>query len=158
MKYFNSNRSIAICAAIVAVLVAIVIVAERSEAPTQKPTQETLGQTEQVNKQTGTNEEDAVVSPDINTQEFKLSSSNVSCSTTTVNGTTIRNCSGNVRVIPRAQADMDPGLYKINEQTKLLKNGIEQDLNTLQQLAENQTTVRLKLAEGNIDTLAEIRY
>ncbi len=158
MSLFNSNRSIAIFAAIVAILVSIVVLAARTEAPSQRPTQPTIAQSEQVNDQTGGSDDLASIQPDINTQEFKLSSSSVSCSTTTNNGATSHTCSGNVRVIPRAQADMEPGLYKINEQTKLTKNGVEQDLTTLQQLADSQTTVRLKLVNGSIDTLAEIRY
>ena len=111
---------------------------------------------EQLNDDT---EGDIAVEPNVNTQEFRLTASNVSCSSTSINGVETRNCSGNIRVIPRAQADMEPGLYKINEQTKLLHDGQAQDLNMLQQLAQNQyAIVRLKLAEGSNDTLAEISY
>lgn len=143
-----------IIAAAALVLVGIVI-GKQVEAPSEQNTSADVQPNEQ---KSNVEEGDTNVQPDINTQEFKLTSSNVSCSTTTVNGVTSKSCSGNIRVIPRAQADMEPGLYKINEQTKLLHEGVEQDLNSLQQLSQNQTVVTLKLSDGSVDTLAEIRY
>jgi hypothetical protein len=151
-----NRRTVLIFLAVLIILVVISFFAGRhAAAPTEQKPATASASPEQVNSQ---NEGDTPVQPDINNQEFKLAGSNVSCSTSTVNGSTSRNCSGNIRVIPRAQADMEPGLYKINEQTKLIHNGAEQDLNSLQQLSQADTTVRLKLADGSIDTLREISY
>ena len=140
---------------IVALLVYIIVDSRKADAPSEQNSDTSTQTNEQKSNQT---EGDTDVKPDLNTQQFKLTGSNVNCSTSTVNGVTSRSCSGNIRVIPRAQTDMEPGLYKINEQTKLLHDGAEQDLNSLQQLSQNQTVVTLKLATGSEDTLAEIRY
>lgn len=147
---------------IVLVLVAVAAVflytffnSRQANAPSEQNSGITSQPDEQIiNEQQG----DISVEPNINTEEFKLTGSNVNCSTSTVNGATSRSCSGNIRVIPLARPGMEPGLYKLNEQTKLLHDGTEQDLNSLQQLSQNQTTVRLKLADGSSDMLAEIRY
>lgn len=96
--------------------------------------------------------------PDINNEVFKLVGSNVSCSTTEVNGAVSRICSGNIRIVPINNDSMSAGLYKINEQTKLLGGGQEQDLTNLQQLSQDQTQVRLTLSDGSEEMLAEIRY
>lgn len=146
---------IVLAVALIAALVYIFVNNKRAEAPSAQNTGTPTRPAEQKGNE---DEGDVAVEPDINTQEFKLTGSNVSCSTNTVNGATSRSCSGNIRVIPRAQADMEPGLYKINEQTKLLHNGQEKDINSLQQLSQAQTIVTLKLAGGSADTLAEIRY
>lgn len=102
--------------------------------------------------------ESTSIKPNPNNQEFQLTSANLSCSSSTINGASSHSCSGNISAVPIAQSDVQPGLYKINEQTKLLRGNREQDLSSLQQLAQNNTIVRLKLVEGSNDTLAEIRY
>lgn len=148
---------------IIIVVVAVAVVAaaagfvqgRRVQAPAEQNTAVPSQSDEQISKD---KEGASFVEPDINNQEFKLTGSNVNCSTSTVNGVTASSCTGNIRVIPRAQSDMEPGLYKINEQTKLISKGVSQDLNSLQQLSQNQTVVRLKLAAGSSDTLAEISY
>ncbi len=113
---------------------------------------------EQINGSPDPSEENRFMQPDINNEEFILTASNVSCSTTEVNGVSSRSCSGNIHIVPKAHGAPSAGLYKINEHTKLLHDGQEQDLNTLQQLAQNQTPVRLTLAPGSEELLAEIRY
>lgn len=144
---------------IVGVVVLSFVLGKRASAPNEQSTGNASAAPEQ---QTGDDQVEGEgvipVMPDINTQEFRLTASNVSCSTTNVNGVESRSCSGNVHVVPRGQSDMEPGLYKINEQTRLLHNGVEQDLNSLQQLSQSDVTVRLQLASGSEDTLAEIRY
>ncbi len=162
MRYSTTMRGHTMKLIVLAILVvvgAVIVsffVGKRAQAPSEQPTRETTTQPEQ---QTGQNEEVAPVTPNVNTQEFRLTASYVSCSTTTIYGVESRSCSGNIRVVPRGQADMEPGLYKINEQTKLLHNGVEQDLATLQELAQSNVTVRLKLIEGSDeDMLAEINY
>jgi hypothetical protein len=143
--------------ALLAVLAYSIYASRHTSAPSPssgvKPAKSNEQQIKEENNPGATN-----VQPDVNTQEYKLAASNVSCSTTTINGTTSRNCSGNIQVTPRAQSDMQPAVYKINETTKLLHNGQEQDLNSLQQLSQSQTIVHLKLAAGSSDTLAEITY
>lgn len=96
--------------------------------------------------------------PDINNQEFIMTGSTVNCSTTEVNGQKSRSCSGNIHIVPAVDESHDPALYKINEQTRLLHDGQEQDLNTLQQLSQNRAKVRLTLADGSEEMLKEIRY
>lgn len=98
--------------------------------------------------------EQLAVTPDINNEEFILVSTAVTCSSTELS----ESCSGNIRIIPTADQYMEAGLYKINDQTKLLHNGQQQDLELLQQLSENQTPVRLKLVQGSEEFLQEISY
>ena len=144
---------------LVALLLINLFTGKRAKAPNQQPVTPNAETLEQLNDNTqGAADMNTPVQPDINSQEFKLTSSNVSCSTSTVNGSTVRNCSGSIRVTPLAQSDMEPGLYKINEQTKLLHAGAEQDLNSLQQLSQAQTVVRLHLVDGSNDTLSQISY
>ncbi len=114
--------------------------------------------TEQKNETTVKDQEELFMQPDINNQEFILSGSTVNCSTSEVNGVKSYSCSGNIRIIPTANESNEQGLYKINERTRLLHDGQEQDLNTLQQLSQNRAKVRLTLADGSDEMLKEIRY
>jgi hypothetical protein len=94
----------------------------------------TLGaSSEQTNGSNQQQEENLPMQPDINNEEFILTGSNVSCTTTEVNGKTSRDCSGSILIVPKANNAMEPGLYKINIQTRLLHDGQPQDLNNLQQ-------------------------
>lgn len=113
---------------------------------------------DQINESTKEQQDGLVMQPSINNEEFIMTSSSVSCSTTEVNGQVSRSCSGNIHIVPKSNNSMGSGLYKINEQTKLLRDGKEQELTTLQQLSQNQTVVRLSLVPGSDDMLAEIRY
>lgn len=132
----------------------VIVFAERIESP-GKPSQPTTTQ----KPEPTTKEEDTIVmQPDINNQKFTLTGATVNCSTSTINGATARNCSGNIRIIPTDQPGRSPGLYKINEQTKLTHSGAEEDLNKLQELSQNQTVVTLKLVDGSEDTLQSIDY
>lgn len=154
-----SKRVIQLIGVVIVAAIAVFLVSVFMDKDAEAPAEQNADTSRQAPEQTNEIEEgDTEVQPNVNTQEFILTASNVSCSTSTINGITSRSCSGNIRVVPRAQSDMDPGLYKINEQTKLLKGGQEQDLNSLQQLAQSNTVVRLKLAAGSEDTLVEIRY
>jgi hypothetical protein len=135
----------------VLVFMVLILLDRGAEAPTE--------QNNDTNQQTTNNEpESTSIKPNPNNQEFHLTASNLSCSSSTLNGASSRSCSGNISAVPLAQSDVQPGVYKINEQTKLLHDGQEQDLSSLQQLAQNNTVVRLKLAESSTDTLAEIYY
>jgi len=116
---------------------------------------ERAGPAEQKNAQPESSIDDIT---DVNKRTFKLVGSSVNCSETEVDGNKSRNCSGTISIVPEGQTGIEPGLYKINEQTRLLRGGQQQDLNTLSQLSENNTAITLKLAEGSLDTLAEIRY
>lgn len=154
-----SKRVLQLIGVVIVAALAVFLVSVFMDKDAEAPAEQNADTSRQAPEQTNEIEEgDTEVQPNVNTQEFILTASNVSCSTTTMNSVTSRSCNGNIRVVPRAQSDMDPGLYKINEQTKLLHGGQEQDLNSLQQLAQNNTVVRLKLAAGSEDTLAEIRY
>lgn len=124
---------------------------EQSSAPQTQPGEQKSQSIEQ-------QEEELTLQPDINNEEFILVSSDVSCSPAGVNGGAGRNCSGNIRIIPAANESMEPGLYKINAQTKLLHAGQEQDLSKLRQLAQDRTKIRLTLAAGSEAMLSEIRY
>lgn len=151
-----SKRKILILAAVVIGLVIVsFFIGRRAAAPNEQKSTSTSASSEQLSEQVDI---DNSFQPDINNLEFKLTSASIACSNSDVNGVTTRSCSGNIRIIPRAQSDREPGLYKINEQTKLLHHGQEQDLNSLQELSQNDVTVRLKLANGSTDTIAEISY
>lgn len=154
-----NKRPVQLIALVVVAVAAVLIYAFFNGRNAEAPSEQNKDAANQTNEKRNSEiEGDIAVQPNLKTQQFKLTGSNVNCSTSTVNGVTSRSCSGNIRVIPRAQSDMEPGLYKINEQTKLLDDGAEQDLNSLQQLSQNQTVVTLKLADGSEDMLAEISY
>lgn len=102
--------------------------------------------------------ENTSLRPNPRKQQFQLATANISCSNSSVQGVNSRVCSGNISAVPLGQSDIQPGVYKINEQTKLLHDNKEQDLNSLQQLAQNNTVVQLKLAQASVDTLSEIIY
>ncbi|MGI9027991.1 MAG: hypothetical protein ACR2FM_04095 [Candidatus Saccharimonadales bacterium] len=145
------------------VIVFVAILANRSDnnkpVNTNQQTSDTTRQSdEQISEQTRQQQESLSMQPDINNEEFTLTGSTVNCSTTEVNGAVSQSCSGNIRIVPTTNQGMSAGLYKINEQTRLLQNGEERDLATLQQLSQNQTLVRLTLVDGSSEMLKEIRY
>lgn len=113
---------------------------------------------EQINESLRQEQEAFDKQTDINNREFILVGSSVACSSTEVNGAENKSCSGNIRIVPKADDTIGPGLYKINEQTKLLHAGQEQKLTKLHEISQNQTVVRLTLADGSDELLAEIRY
>lgn len=157
------NRKILYSAIAVAVLalIGLALILNKPEGTTstnQQTSRTPQPQTEQTNEPSGDTEEEFPMELDINTQQFTLTGSNVSCSTTTVNGQTSHNCTGTIHIVPLSNQAHDPALYKINEQTQLLHDGQPQDLQTLQQLSQNRTTVRLKMADNSSDTIAAINY
>jgi hypothetical protein len=117
---------------------------QQADAPSQ-PVAESSDKTEP------NPEPDSAIDPDINNLEFIIQTINVTCTSPTT-------CTGDIRIIPRAQADMETGFYRINEATKLLNKGQIEPLSTLQHLGTNRTPVRLTLVEGTNDTIAEIKY
>lgn len=138
-----------------AIVFMVIVLADRGAEPPAQNNNNAQSDNEQNNDD---ELESTMIEPNVNNQAFHLTMANLSCSSATMNGVSSRSCSGNIQATPQAQSDMKPGVYKINEQTKLLHAGREQDLNSLQQLAQNNTVVRLRLASGSTDTLAEIRY
>lgn len=106
--------------------------------------------TEQINDTPTPEQISDDIQPDINNQEFKLTEAAITCSNT--------GCNGTIRIVPSGEEERTPGLYKISEQTRLVHNNEVQNPKLLEQLAQNQTAVRLTLVTGSDDTLAEIRY
>jgi hypothetical protein len=145
--------SLVIIAIAACVALGIYVGNQRSAPAANTASTETSTSAEQIDDPPSKN-----VEPDVNNQEFRLTASNVSCTSTTINGQSNGGCSGNIRVIPRGQADMEPGLYQINDQTRLLHNGQEESLNNLSKLVDNNTVVRLKLADGSLGVLTAITY
>lgn len=160
---FMKRRNIVIggAAAVAIVLGGLVFSLNKSDKAlnTNAQANSTPSQTvEQKNEQAAREQENVAMQPKINDEEFTLVGSNVNCSTTEVNGAVSRSCSGNIHIIPKANQEISAGLYKINEQTKLLHNGQEQELTSLQQLSQSQTVIKLTLVDGSEEMLAEIRY
>ncbi len=89
----------------------------------------------------------------INALEFDLVASNVAC--TGNNG--VNTCAGTITLV-EGGGTSDRGIFKINDDTKLLHDGLPQELMSLQELAQGQTKVRVTLVQDSLDTLKEIRY
>lgn len=140
------------------ITVGVTVLVTKEEERLQ-PSGTTLGlSSEQDIQATQKQQEELVMQPDINSEEFVVTASNVNCSTTEINGQVSKSCSGNIRVVPKENKGLSPGLYKINEQTRLLHGGVEEDINNLQQLAQSNTVVTLALTDGSGEMLKEIRY
>lgn len=132
-----------------------IVIARRTHAPTTSKLTESAPstQTNDIVEQP-----DDMQLPNINTDQFKLVGATVNCSTSTTDSQTVRSCSGSIRIIPVKDPDRDVTLYKINEQTTLLHNGQPEDINQLQQLAQNQTVISLKSQPQDEYTIAQISY
>ncbi len=137
-----NKRLIVLLIIAVIAIVAIVQWPNNKPAPAPQPAAQTEYNNEPV---------ESALAPelDINTQQFTLTAAKLICSAT---------CTGDIYIVPLTSPEHDPGLFKISEQTTLVHNGQPQNVQTLEQLAQNRTTIQLKYASQTDTTIAEITY